>query len=151
MTDTTAAPGVIKTGPIPGSSLDLPTSNQDQAAIDAAIADPSNGITKPPTTPPGIKIDSSSAQEIAQHLADAIQAPQAQGLEADIISGIPKKARGFVYAGLGGLGTIVSSVLAFNVANPYVLPEWATVASTVLAAPLAAIVGSTAFANLGKK
>jgi len=100
---------------------------------------------------PGVKIDPASLEALAQTVAAATQTPEGQTLEADVIAGIPKKARGFVYAGLGGLGTLVSSLLAFNVANPGVLPEWATVASTVLAAPLAAVVGSTAFANLGKK
>lgn len=137
MSDTTAA--------------SLPTSNQDPAAVAAAIADPTNGITKEPATPVGIKIDPTSAQEIGQHIADAINSVQGQALEADLTSGIPKKARGVVYGGIGALGTVASSILGFATLNPGVLPEWVIVTAGLIAAPCAAIVGTTGIANLGKK
>jgi len=129
----------------------LPTSNQDPTAIAAAKADPNNGITEDPGTPVGIKIDPASAQEIGQHIAAALSTPEAQAVESELVAGLPKKARGWIYAGVGALGTAASSVAAYGLTNPGVLPEWLTITAAIVAAPSNAVVGSSALANLGKK
>jgi len=129
----------------------LPTSNQDPAAVAATIADPTNGVTTTPGTPVGIKLDSASAQAIGQHVADAINSTTGQTVEADIVSGIPKKARGVIYAGVGALGTAASSILGFAATNPGLVPNWLLLTAALVAAPAGAVVGSSAFANLGKK
>jgi len=149
MTDTTPAPGVISTGPLPGSSDDLPTSNQHPDAV--AAAKDATGVSADPGVPAGIKLDPASAQEIGQHIADAISSPVGQDVESAAIAGLPKWARGTIYAGLGAVGTAGTSLLGFALANPGVLPEWLVVVAAVVAAPSNAIVGSSAFANLGKK
>ncbi|NNC10705.1 hypothetical protein HII28_02230 [Planctomonas sp. JC2975] len=132
----------------------LPVSNQDPAAVAAAIADPDNGITKEPATPVGIKIDPTSAQEIGQHIADAINSTAGQTIEGEIVdslSGAPKWLRGTIYGGIGAIGTLGGSILGYAATNPGILPGWLVVTAGILTAPSVALVGSTGFANLGKK
>jgi hypothetical protein len=103
---------------------------------------------------PPLKLDADTAQAIGKALADEINSPQGQAVETQIandLSGLPKWARGTIYAGLGALGTASTSILGFALANPGVMPEWLVVTAAIVAAPSNAIVGSSAFANLGKK
>jgi hypothetical protein len=89
--------------------------------------------------------------DIVPKIADVISSPEGQAVEAEIISGLPKWARGTIYAGLGAVGTAATSILGFALTNPGVMPEWLVVTAAVVAAPSNAVVGSSAFANLGKK
>lgn len=123
------------------------TSNTDAPAVADAAR---NGVVDPAPIV-GIKLDADTAKAIGDHIAEAINSPLGQNIESEVISGLPKKARGFIYAGVGALGTAASSIVAFAVANPGVLPEWLTVTASIVAAPSIAVTGSTAFANLGKK
>jgi hypothetical protein len=123
------------------------TSNTDAAAVaDAARA----GVTDPAPIV-GIKLDDETAAAIGKTVADAISSPQGQAIESELVAGLPKKARGWIYAGVGALGTAASSVAAYGLTNPGVLPEWLTITAAIVAAPSNAVVGSSALANLGKK
>lgn len=136
------------------TDITLPTSNQDPAAIASAISDPTNGLTQEPGVPVGIKIDPASAKEIGQHLADAINSTggqQVEGAIVDSLSGAPKWLRGGIYGVIGAIGTLGGSVLSYAALNVGVLPGWLVVTAGILTAPSIALVGSTGFANLGKK
>jgi hypothetical protein len=89
--------------------------------------------------------------DVAAAITAGIQSPEGQGIEAEVISGLPKWARGTIYAGIGAASTAAGSILGFALQYPGVVPGWLVATATVAAGPLSAIVASSAFSNLGKK
>lgn len=128
----------------------------DTTATSTTVIDPQTGeLVDASVASAPVAVDSSVATSIPDSLAkaisDGISSTEGQSIEAEIISGLPKWARGTVYAGIGALSTAAGSILGFAVQYPGVIPAWLVATATVAAAPLGAIVASTAFASLGKK
>jgi hypothetical protein len=125
----------------------------------ATVIDPQTGALVPAdqaSEPAEVRVqDSSVAKSIPDDLAAAItagiQSPAGQSIEADVISGLPKWARGTIYAGIGAASTAAGSILGFALQYPGAVPGWLVATATVAAGPLSAIVASSAFSNLGKK